>query len=504
MCYANPPKEATVTWGPELKGGNRSTINNTLGYDDTGYYVSGYEKSEKFIKKLDTKLNLVAEFRFEEKDPATKIRYEYEGSIFYNEKLLLFKSTINRDDKINELYIQELSTNTLTPIGSPKKVAEIAYTKSRNKGSFSSHVSKEEKFLLISFTLPTEKDENEKIHMLIFDETIKLVWQKQIELPYASNLFFTYSTRCSDDGNAYILGKLYKDKVKATVKGQQNFSFHLLAYTDQGNNTVEYEIKLENKFITDISFSVTDNGDIITAGFYSKVGHYSADGAYFMVMDGKTKSVKTTSIKEFEIDFITEGMTEREEAKAKKKDQKGKDLELYQYDLDDLVKRTDGGAVLIGEQFYITTSTYSDGKNTYTRYHYHYHDIIVINIDPAGKIEWAKKISKRQTSTNDGGFYSSYALAVTGDKLRFIFNDHKDNLQPKKQGAWKNYTFGSKDGIVCLVTLNPDGSMVREALLKDSEVDVYVRPKVTEQISDNKMLMFGEKRKKDQFAIVEF
>jgi hypothetical protein len=292
--------------------------------------------------------------------------------------------------------------------------------------------------------------------------------------------------------------------VKEVRRGEQNFSWHIVSYTSSGENSVDYEIKIDQKFITDISFSVTDDGDIVAGGFYSKIGSYAVDGAYYLMLDSKTKSVKTSSVKEFDIDFITQGMTERQEARAKKKEEKGKDTELYQYDLHDLVKRDDGGLVLIGEQFYITTSTYSDGKTSYTNYHYHYHDIIIINIDNAGKIEWSQKIPKRQVSTNDGGFYSSYSLAVTNDKLRFIFNDNKNNLTLKKQGDWKNYTFGDKDGIVALVTIDKNGGVTREALVKDSELEVIIRPKVSNQINDNEVLLFGEKRKKDQFGVVRF
>lgn len=145
-----------------------------------------------------------------------------------------------------------------------------------------------------------------------------------------------------------------------------------------------------------------------------------------------------------------------------------------------------------------------NGKTTSTIYTYHYNNIIIVNIDNSGKIDWAQTISKRQVSSSDFGYYSSFALAVTDNKLRFIYNDSRENLKPKKQGYIKNYTFRDKDGIVTLATIDKDGKITLEALINDADIEVGIRPKVCDQINDHEILLFGEKRKKDQFAIVSF
>jgi len=76
-----------------------------------------------------------------------------------------------------------------------------------------------------------------------------------------------------------------------------------------------------------------------------------------------------------------------------------------------------------------TTSTDANGgTRTTTVYYYYYNDIIVININPGGETEWTKKIAKRQPSSNDGGFFSSYSLSIVKDKMYFVFNDSPKNL----------------------------------------------------------------------------
>src|SRR5690606_15582769 len=158
--------------------------------------------------------------------------------------------------------------------------------------------------------------------------------------------------------------------------------------------------------------------------------------------------------------FLTQYKSEKETKKIEKKQEQGKDIEMYQFDLDELIIREDGGAYLIGEQYYVrivttTTTTSNGGTITRTNYYYNYHDIIVTSFRPDGSIEWWEKIPKRQVSANDGGFYSSYVRAIHNDRLHFIFNDNVENLDTWMTGKLKNYTAGEK-GVVTLVSLGQD------------------------------------------------
>jgi hypothetical protein len=223
-----------------------------------------------------------------------------------------------------------------------------------------------------------------------------------------------------------------------------------------------------------------------------------------MYIDGQNGDISRKNFKEFDIDFITQNMTEREAERTKKKESKGKDVELFEYDLDDLVIRDDGGVILIGEQFYINvyTTTYTNSNGTTsstTTYHYYYNDIVVININPDGVIDWAKKIPKYQESINDGGTYSSYALGFLDDKLFFLFNDNPKNLTNTGDGKLKNYN-PNRESIVALVVMENDGNFKKEALYKMKRSDILIRPKLSQQVTDSEMILFGKKGKMQQFT----
>jgi hypothetical protein len=172
--------------------------------------------------------------------------------------------------------------------------------------------------------------------------------------------------------------------------------------------------------------------------------------------------------------------------------------ELYGYDLDRLVLREDGGAILVAEQYFVNVvTTYSGGSNgastPVTTYYYNYNHLVIININPDGSIQWANKISKRQITSNDGGFYSSYTFSVVKDKMYFIFNDNPKNLQNKAND--KLYNFALKGGVVVLVEMDKHGNMQKQALFNAREAEVITRPKVCEQVSANDVVIFGQKRR---------
>jgi len=204
-----------------------------------------------------------------------------------------------------------------------------------------------------------------------------------------------------------------------TTFGKPNYTFRLfydaLEKGDTALNNIEME--LEEKFITDLQLAFTKKGDIIGAGFYSEEGTKSIKGSYYIKLN-KNK------------------IPERQEKRLRRRSEQGKTVELYEYDLDRLILRDDGGVVLLAEQYYISTYSrsanfasdpYANNRREVVN-NYHYNDIIIVNINPDGNIEWANKIPKQQTTSGDNGYYSSYQPAVIKNKIYLFYNDNPKNL----------------------------------------------------------------------------
>lgn len=56
--------------------------------------------------------------------------------------------------------------------------------------------------------------------------------------------------------------------------------------------------------------------------------------------------------------------------------------------------------MIVGEEYYMVTNTYYNGKTTTTTYTYYYNDILVLKADKDGKTIWCNKIPKSQIGSS--------------------------------------------------------------------------------------------------------
>lgn len=505
-------QKVEMDFGSDLKSSRKSTLDDIIGFDDKSIYTIKVQRKGLF------KINYILE-RYDHNfilDHSNEIDLEMSGInrslefIFQLKgELFLFSSLMDKKEKINTLYVETISKETLKSNGDRQELAHIDYSGHGkwNSGFFGFDFSRDSSKLMVYYDLPYERGNAEQFGIHVFDNEFEQIWHKELMLPYTDNLFQMEDFQVDNDGNAYFIGLLFKGIKKLKRKGEPNYTYQVLNFYNEGNELKEFTINLEDKFITDMKLGITDNQNLVCGGFYSDRGTFSIKGSYFMKINGETKDVMTSNSNEFGIDFITSNMKERKQGKAKKNADKGKNLELYKYNLDDIIIRSDGGAVLIGEQFFIRqvtrTQTSSNGRTTTTTdYHYYYNDIIAVNMAPDGTIEWTEKIAKRQHTVNDGGFYSSYAKAVVDDKLYFIFNDSPLNVDYK--GTGKVHDMKGKKSVVTMVELDREGHQSRENLFATKDAGVMTRPKVCEQISPYELILFGQRKKKQKFVRLTF
>jgi len=509
-------KDVDITLGDEEKTSRRMTLSNIVAYDETGIYAI----KTKLRSILSPSSKIILEHYDKEMNPSKSVEIEledenrerdYEFIIYLNNEMFLFSSYNDKRADTKTLFVQGVDKRTLQAKPEISQIAETDYSwASRFRaGNFGHKVSNDSSKVLIYYTLPYEKDESQKFALHVFDQDLNSLWQKNVDLPYGEDLFDVKENEVDNNGNVHLLGQLFKQERKVKRRGEPNYHYRILSYSNNGEDLKEYPVIINGKCITDMQIAINDDQDIICGGFYSSKGTTSIDGSYFLKINGETKEIMSKEFQKFSLDFITQNMSDKQKRKTKKRARKGKDVELYEYDLDRIILRADGGALLIGEQFYIrtisTTSTNSNGGiTTSTTYHYYFNDIIVINMAPSGKIEWTEKIAKRQVTSNDRGFYSSYALAVVKDKLYFVFNDHIKNLGYKGTGGLYNFTKSKRKSIVVLVSLDLEGYQTREALFSVKANKILTRPKVCQQISQNEMVIFGQRKKKNRFSKITF
>ncbi len=516
-------KHGDLYMGPEIKSNKKGTLEDIVGMDKDGYYMVRAEPQNKFyLEKYDHDLNLVKSEEIELGKGGDRKYMEFAEQL--NGEIYLFTSQYNPSVKQKVLFAERINRQTLKPEGGPIQVTAFNYRSRSNDGFFDYSLSRDSTKIMVYHSTPYQGNTVEKFGLSMFDSDLNQLWSKELELPFKDRLYEVERYKVDNQGNAYLLGIVYRGQVKVKRQGRPNYEYHLLAY-NQGDQYDEYLLDLQDKFITDMQFEISRTGEIICAGFYSDLGKSSVRGTFYLLIDAKTKEIKKEYYQEFNPSFLIDFMS------AKRAD-KGK--ELVRYDLNQLEMRRDGGVVLIAEQIYIRDSQNYNNYSPYYRssqyyyssflsyghypyrYHqnpyfnndsemqYNYNDIMVINIRPNGTIQWAKRIPKRQRSKNDGGKYSSYALSIAKGKMFFVFNDNPKNLHKKSSDPKiYNYTKG-KESVVVLVTLDGKGEVKKEPLFQVRDTKTTTKPKVCEQISRNHMIIYSERNKKVNFARLTF
>jgi hypothetical protein len=174
---------------------------------------------------------------------------------------------------------------------------------------------------------------------------------------------------------------------------------------------------------------------------------------------------------------------------------------LPSYYIDEIRVMADGTTKMIGEKRQVITNTVCTQYGCTTYYTYYYEDIIVVQIDPSGNIEWAKRIAKRQITTNDNAVLSSYALLNRENETILLFNDNGANALYNGVGKVAAMQKGSEN-VAMLVRIDDEGNIQRKGLVKQGEVDVRIRPALSQQLNDTELLVFGHQGLKNQRFIL--
>ncbi len=504
--------KASIEWCNDVQMKRKSTLDDFIGTDDEHYYTLMKERGDLFILKFTHDLRLVQK---QELPMHYGKNYHYfQFMVMQGSELYLFTKRFVSKEKSIYLYVEHIDKKTLQSVGGLKEVVVIPATRKWNTVEFDHSISIDEKKMVLDYNMPYEYDTKEEAGVIVFDEKMNVMWSKVIELPYMEQSFAVEKLRVDNDGDVYVVGRHFKtprESRMARREGVPSFTYKVFAVQKQGGKMLEFDINGDDKFITDLSVVVSDKKEIIAAGFYSDLGSWSIKGSIFIRIDGNTGKVVKSSFKAFSYEFIRQGLSERQAARVdRRKEKRGVEPELYEYDLKSLLVRDDGGCVMIAEQYYVRVTTHTmynpnGSTTTTTTYHYYYNDILVVNINPDGVIDWNSRIKKRQYSTNDHGRYSSYTMAVVKDRLFFIFNDDPRNLHIPESAPVYSADFG-RTAVVTLAQVTADGKVSREALHynEGENTNAYTVPKVSEQISQNELVLFAKGRKWVRFAKVKF
>ncbi|MFT5336698.1 MAG: hypothetical protein ACJAY8_000051 [Sphingobacteriales bacterium] len=497
-----------VFWGTKYAMEENRRPDKLIGNDDTGFYTQSHRagnlwqrESDYFIEHYNQELKKTKSVVLNLK--GKKNESELESCIMMNKKLFLFTSQRNKKTKIKSLFVQEIDKSTLIPSAGKILVAEIPNTKkprllyginAASAGVFILKLSQDKSKLLVFSTLGLEKGATKEFAFYVLDHNLNELWNKKIKLSASEENFVVNNYTLDNFGNLHVLRENLEEDSRISFRNKSIGSYSILSYTNEGNTIVENPVVLEGKFLTDLRIGIDTERNIVCAGFYSSEGKGSIEGTFFIKLKSDDKKVISSKFEKFDLDFITEHLSEKEKGKKLRKAAKGKSAELVEYELDEIIMCQDGGSILIGEQYYVESVHVNTGAganaSSYTNYYYVFNDIIAIKMSPEGSIDWKKKIAKHQITKNDGGYYSSYALANANDNLYFVYNDSPKNIN-NQEGDKLYYYEKEEETIIVLAVLDNEGNLNKETISFSNKVEVMARPFISKQIGADEMLMLG-------------
>jgi hypothetical protein len=469
-------------------------------------------KRRALLERFDNQLKLakVKELDLE----YAKKKLTIEDAILMKNGFYAIYTFFNRSTSVKYLFAQKYDLNTLESMGNIVKLSEQKEA-TLEDNSFGIKMSKDSTKLLI-ISHPTTFKENLEFGINVYDADMQSLWNKSEKLKYKESAYSIEQYIIDNNSNAYIVGQIYeKDKVKK--KG--NYTYDILTYLNNGAKSDDYEIKQGDKYLTNLTFSINKESELVCSGYYSEKDINSIKGVYYFILNPTDGSLKAQNFKPFDFQIRSENMSDRGKRKAleaEKGNINEKSAELNNYEFKDFRLRSDNGGLLISEQVYTlqeggynnyNNRSYGFGSpyyspfgygygsmyNNYTPTYYvhHFDHILVTNITPTGEIEWAKKINKEQEIINNVLDNTSFVSGLAGDKIFFIFNGMIPDEKIK----------GNIENLI-MAQINKNGEISYKTIDNPKLKNIAILPKYCRQISNTEVLLYGENMK--EFQLFKF
>lgn len=351
-----------------------------------------------------------------------------------DDKIYLFYSIYDRSSISEQLFYREVSFDKVGFVSEPKLIVKtdgkvsgtltsifsVFAMKVTNK--FDIYRSIDDKRIVVQYRMkPKEKRDalnNDKIGLHVFNNSIEEEWGGVYEMPYTEKRMDNISYTVDSKGSAHILA-FVRNSETASRDDQ-----HLEILTLKADSEVEAkEIEIEGNYFSQLDFFDGGNDNLLVCGFYSKSRGAGVDGLFAANVDSDG-NLSSETYEEIPVEIISKYMTEKQQERLKKKDDKN-DLKMTNMYIRDVNIDKNGNTTIIAEKYYVVTRRNSNGTTTTT---YYYEDILVARMSAEGELLWMDKFAKRQLSGRPRGGIGFYQKHI-GDYTYLLFMDNVNNLE---------------------------------------------------------------------------
>jgi hypothetical protein len=489
-------QKVTVEIGPEIKAEHNLDFWGHLHSDSSGHYVMMFESvpglfsggtTTPLLQKYDRKYNLV--YSTELNSDVDDV--DFGNMFFVGGKFVFCTQELNKKEK--KLTCRATGISLAGKPEKPEKVAVVSYKEKGDKPTDIRWLVSTDSSKIAVSTVADDNNNDLKVKtsVNVLDEHLTKIWGKSFTLPYTQEQVTVKSWTVGNDGQVYLLAKVYDEKNNKESKKAKDgsrtpaYKMVIFRFSAGSEKPQEFRLDLNGKFVADLAFRLNAKNDLECGGFYTNDTKGVIRGVFFTRINGTTGTADVASIAELTAEDLASLDTQKD-----KGGERGLDNRFV---FKNLIVRNDGGIILTAEEAYSVTSQRWNGRTYYTYTTYYNNEIFVTSINPDGKIDWTRMISKRQISNTN--FFNGYALMVSGSNLYFLYNDDIDNVgRPLSQQSYAISSFS--DAIASLVTLGADGNGTRrKAFGAREDSDALMVPGTAKQISQHELFFTTTKFK---------
>lgn len=509
-------QKITINWSEEskkefsfgsfVKGNDNDMIKLVFDVETSGFFRKNV-KMTPILTRYDGKLNEQTERLIEVDEDDVK----FDKLLNVKGKLFLFTHKYDKETKSTSFYTSAINIKTLNSEGTPVKLGTFDAQSRSSQSTAEYELSKDSSKVLMFGLAPYSKKENEKYYIGVYDNNMKKLWDKTVELPYRDKYIYILDNVVTNEGKVGVLLKHYDQEVtreSVTKDGEKvpSYKTKFLFYDKDNATPKEYILEVNNNYIHTLQVTEDNQTSLTLFGLYKQKQSGYITGYFTATIDKNTTDFKTGQLTSFPDDLVTQI----------KIDKQGSDKEKdpgfsNSFKLATIVTRDDNSKDYIVEYssarlVTVTTSNSTGGFYTYTYWEYNYGDIIDINIKADGKTTYAR-VPKMQVS-RDIRMYSNGLYIPYKDKLLVFYNDDDDNID-RDINKKPDPLYKFNKSVFVMAEIDNKGNVNRNILFRNKDNNLTTAVRESNVFDKSRIGLYAQKlsglfsKGKDKIGLLE-
>lgn len=413
--------QGRITIAPQAIDDDGLNYNRVLGYDGEGVYVLHSNlsletnrdriglRTRKYRISYHNEENLIPKWAKNLQSHPEDASIEVVG--FYNGKVTVLNSIWDRQKNKFRLYIDIYDeTGNLYKSGINLKEFNIEKSSALSKPRMLTGNMQTD----LGIFFEEIRGNEQKVYYTSCDTALNVKQSLSGIIPYSEKALDITEIVQTEKNELLILGTLPQDPESGSKR--QRRLFHLFLLSELSGSVKEYKVSQPDNNMLEAAIGIDRiNRKAVVTGFYADKESFAGAGILF-------GSLSLDNPDEWKIiSFPVKGDAQ---LKLVGERNSGGSISLISYPIRKVILRSDGGAVVIAEGAYLSEFSYYDyfTQSFNRRIEYHYDNVVIFSVNATGGIDWSQVIRKEQTSVDDEGQYSSFALMTNQAEISLIYN----------------------------------------------------------------------------------